>query len=119
MANGYIALCSGRPRLLGRRERDLAKRYLTTSRRSNRRTSSRRFSLDDVGAQGQVQNPFIRRHCHRQDARIALENGIESIYVSNTAAPVDTGWVPSGPPRDRGGRCGRAEIIVDAGIMRG
>ena len=125
MANGYIALClTVDLDYYGRRERDLAKRYLTTSRRSNPKDFFQaRFSWDDVARlKAKFKIPFILKGiATAEDARIALEHGIESIYVSNHGGrQLDHGRGSVAVlPEIVEAVAGRAEIIVDGGIMRG
>jgi len=125
IANGYIALClTVDLDYYGRRERDLAKRYLTTARR---RTTSEeyqaRFAWADVERiKRKFKIPIILKGiATAEDALIAVEHGVESIYVSNHGGrQLDHG---------KGGLAvlpevvdavgGRAEIIVDGGFMRG
>jgi isopentenyl diphosphate isomerase/L-lactate dehydrogenase-like FMN-dependent dehydrogenase len=125
IAHGYMALClTVDLDYYGRRERDLAKRYLTTARR---RTTSEdyqaRFAWADVERIKQkFKIPIILKGiATAEDALIALEHGVESIYVSNHGGrQLDHG---------KGGLAvlpevvdavgGRAEIIVDGGFMRG
>jgi len=125
MAHGFIALClTVDLDYYGRRERDLAKRYLTTARR---RTTSEeyqaRFGWADVARIKQkFKIPMILKGiATAEDALIAIEHGVEGIYVSNHGGrQLDHG---------KGGLqvlpevvdavAGRAEIIVDGGFMRG
>ena len=87
IASGYIALClTVDLDYYGRRERDLAKRYLTTSRRTRPADHFQaRFSWADVARlKAKFKIPFILKGiATAEDARIALEHGIEAIYVSN------------------------------------
>ncbi len=87
IANKYIALClTVDLDYYGRRERDLAKRYLTTSRRSNPTDHFQaRFAWADVARlKAKYKIPFILKGiATAEDAKIALEHGIEGIYVSN------------------------------------
>jgi isopentenyl diphosphate isomerase/L-lactate dehydrogenase-like FMN-dependent dehydrogenase len=125
MANGYIALClTVDLDYYGRRERDLAKRHLTTSRRSNPKDYFQaRFSWDDVARlKAKFKIPFILKGiATAEDARIALEHGIESIYVSNHGGrQLDHGLGSVAVlPEIVEAVADRAEIIVDGGIMRG
>ncbi len=87
IANRYVALClTVDLDYYGRRERDLAKRYLTTSRRTNPADYFQaRFAWEDVARlKAKFKIPFILKGiATAEDARIALEHGIEAIYVSN------------------------------------
>jgi glycolate oxidase len=108
----------------GRRERDLAKRYLTTSRRSKPADHFQaRFSWADVARlKSKFKIPFILKGiATAEDTKIALEHGIESIYVSNHGGrQLDHGKgsvdVLTEIVEAAGGK---AEIIVDGGVMRG
>jgi isopentenyl diphosphate isomerase/L-lactate dehydrogenase-like FMN-dependent dehydrogenase len=125
IANRYIALClTVDLDYYGRRERDLAKRYLTTSRRSNPKDHFQaRFAWDDVARlKSKFEIPFILKGiATAEDARIALEHGIECIYVSNHGGRQldhSEGSVAV-LPEIVDAVAGRAEIIVDGGFMRG
>jgi glycolate oxidase len=125
IANNYIALClTVDLDYYGRRERDLAKRHLTTSRRSNPKDHFQaRFSWDDVGRlKAKFKFPFILKGiATAEDARIALEHGIGAIYVSNHGGrQLDHGRGSMDVlPEIVAAVAGRAEIIVDGGFMRG
>jgi glycolate oxidase len=125
IANKYIALClTVDLDYYGRRERDLAKRYLTTSRRSNPKDHFQaRFAWEDVARlKAKFKIPFILKGiATAEDARIALEHGIESIYVSNHGGrQLDHGKGSTEVlPEIVEAVAGRAEIIVDGGFMRG
>jgi len=125
VAHGYIALClTVDLDYYGRRERDLAKRYLTTARR---RTTSEEYQARFVWADvARIKQKFkipmiLKGIATGEDALIAIEHGVEGIYVSNHGGrQLDHG---------KGGLqvlpevvdavAGRAEIIVDGGFMRG
>ncbi len=125
MASKYIALClTVDLDYYGRRERDLAKRYLTTSRRSNPADYFQaRFSWADVARlKSKFKISFILKGiATAEDAKIALEHGIEGIYVSNHGGrQLDhaQGSVAVLPEIvDAVG--GKAQVIVDGGILRG
>ena len=108
----------------GRRERDLAKRYRTTSRQSASGFEHQmRFSWKDIDR--------IKSYCHlpiiikgiatKEDALLAVEHGVEVVYVSNHGGrQLDYGLgglnvLPeiSEAIRDN------AKVIFDGGIMRG
>jgi len=123
--SGYKALCfTVDLDWYGRRERDLAKRYKTTSRRSAPAVYYQaRFSWASLARlRKKYSIPFILKGiATAEDAVMALEHGVESIYVSNHGGrQLDHG---------KGGLAvlpeivealkGRAEIIVDGGILRG
>jgi len=108
----------------GRRERDLAKRYKTTSRRSaSGEEFQMRFCWDDIR---QLRDRFdipmiVKGIATAEDATLAIEYGMQGVYVSNHGGrQLDHG---------RGGLqvlseivqavTGKAEIIFDGGVMRG
>jgi isopentenyl diphosphate isomerase/L-lactate dehydrogenase-like FMN-dependent dehydrogenase len=125
IANKYVALClTVDLDYYGRRERDLAKRYLTTSRRSRPADYFQaRFSWDDVARlKAKFKIPFILKGiATAEDACIALEHGIEGIYVSNHGGrQLDHGKGSMQVlPEIVEAVAGRAEIIVDGGFLRG
>ena len=125
IANKYIALClTVDLDYYGRRERDLAKRYKTTSRRTNPADHFQaRFAWDDVARlKAKFKIPFILKGiATAEDARIALENGSEAIYVSNHGGrQLDHGKGSMQVlPEIVEAVAGRAEIIVDGGFLRG
>jgi isopentenyl diphosphate isomerase/L-lactate dehydrogenase-like FMN-dependent dehydrogenase len=125
VANGYIGLClTVDLDYYGRRERDLAKRYKATARRGPAADHFQaRFAWSDVARlKKRFAIPFILKGiATAEDARIAVEHGIEAIYVSNHGGrQLDHG---------KGGMevlpevveavAGRAEVIVDGGFLRG
>jgi glycolate oxidase len=125
IAHRYLALClTVDLDYYGRRERDLAKRYLTTARR---RTTSEeyqaRFAWADVARiKKKFKIPIILKGiATAEDAEIAVEHGIEGIYVSNHGGrQLDHGKGGLAVlPEVVDAVAGRAEIIVDGGFMRG
>jgi isopentenyl diphosphate isomerase/L-lactate dehydrogenase-like FMN-dependent dehydrogenase len=108
----------------GRRERDLAKRYRTTSRRSASAIEWQyRFSWDDVKRiRDKFDIPLILKGiATAEDAALCVEHGIDVVYASNHGGrQLDHG---------RGGLetlpeivkavDGKAEIVIDGGFMRG
>jgi isopentenyl diphosphate isomerase/L-lactate dehydrogenase-like FMN-dependent dehydrogenase len=125
IAHRYLALClTVDLDYYGRRERDIAKRYLTTARR--RTTSEQyqaRFAWADVARiKSKFKVPVILKGiATAQDAEIAIEHGIEGIYVSNHGGrQLDHGKGGLAVlPEIVDAVAGRAEIIVDGGFMRG
>ncbi|HZT49917.1 MAG TPA: alpha-hydroxy acid oxidase [Hyphomicrobiaceae bacterium] len=125
VANRYVALClTVDLDYYGRRERDLAKRYKATARRGPAADHFQaRFSWADVE---RIKNKFripmiLKGIATAEDARMAVERGVEAVYVSNHGGrQLDHG---------KGGMdvlpevveavAGRAEIIVDGGFLRG
>lgn len=108
----------------GRRERDLAKRYRTTSRRTASAIEWQyRFNWDDIKRiKDKFDIPIILKGiATAEDAAMCIEHGVEGVYVSNHGGrQLDHG---------RGGLDvlpeivkevdGKAEVIVDGGFMRG
>ena len=108
----------------GRRERDIAKRYKTTSRRAAPADHFQaRFTWDDVQRiQRNYDIPIILKGiATAEDAKIAVEHGIAGIYVSNHGGrQLDHGkGAIAVLPEVVAAVAGRAEIIVDGGFMRG
>ena len=108
----------------GRRERDLAKRYRTTSRQSASGFEHQmRFSWKDIDR--------IKSYCHlpiiikgiatKEDALLAVEHGIEVVYVSNHGGrQLDYGIGGLNVlPEISEAIGGNAQVIFDGGIMRG
>ena len=125
IANGYIALClTVDLDYYGRRERDLARRYQTTSRRSRPADHFQaRFSWADVERlKNKFKIPFILKGiATAEDTRIAVQHGIEAIYVSNHGGrQLDHGkGAVAVLPEVVEAAAGRAEIYVDGGFLRG
>jgi isopentenyl diphosphate isomerase/L-lactate dehydrogenase-like FMN-dependent dehydrogenase len=125
MASGYVALALTIDLdHYGRRERDLAKRFETTSRRTRPADYYQaRFTWADVGRlKAKFRLPFILKGiATAEDARIALEHGIEGIYVSNHGGrQLDHGKGGIAVlPEVVEAVAGRAEVYVDGGFMRG
>lgn len=123
--HGYVALClTVDLDYYGRRERDLAKRYVTTSRRSAwSEAHQARFSWADVvRLRKRHKIPFILKGiATAEDARIAIEHGIEGVYVSNHGGrQLDHGLGGIAVlPEVVEAVAGRAEVMVDGGFMRG
>lgn len=125
IASGYKALCfTVDLDWYGRRERDLAKRYKTTSRRSAPADYFQaRFSWKSLERlRKKYAIPFILKGiATAEDALMALEHGVESIYVSNHGGrQLDhgNGSIAVLPEIVEAVK-GRAEIIVDGGFLRG
>jgi isopentenyl diphosphate isomerase/L-lactate dehydrogenase-like FMN-dependent dehydrogenase len=125
VASGYIALClTVDLDYYGRRERDLAKRYQTTSRRTRPADHFQaRFSWDDVARlKSKFKLPFILKGiATAEDTRIAVEHGIEAVYVSNHGGrQLDHGKGSVAVlPEVVEAAAGRAEVYVDGGFLRG
>jgi glycolate oxidase len=125
IASKYLAVClTVDLDYYGRRERDLAKRYLTTSRRSNPADYFQaRFSWADVARlKAKFKVPFILKGiATAEDTKIALQHGIEGIYVSNHGGrQLDHAQGSAAVlPEIVEAVGGKAKIIVDGGILRG
>jgi isopentenyl diphosphate isomerase/L-lactate dehydrogenase-like FMN-dependent dehydrogenase len=125
VAAGYVALALTIDLdHYGRRERDLAKRFETTSRRARPNDYYQaRFSWTDVARlKAKYKIPFILKGiATAEDARIAVEHGIEGIYVSNHGGrQLDHGKGGIAVlPEVVEAVAGRAEVYVDGGFMRG
>ena len=85
--NGFIALClTVDLDAYGRRERDLLKRYKTTSRKTAAGPEYQmRFSWKDVK---KIKNKFnipiiLKGIATEEDAKISVDEGIDVIYISN------------------------------------
>ncbi|MBM10095.1 MAG: alpha-hydroxy-acid oxidizing enzyme [Magnetovibrio sp.] len=108
----------------GRRERDTTKRYRTTSRRTPQAIEWQyRFSWSDVERiRKKFDIPIILKGvATAEDSILAVESGIDSIYVSNHGGrQLDHGRgsveVLSEVVEAVGGR---VEVYVDGGFMRG
>lgn len=125
VASGYVALClTVDLDYYGRRERDLAKRYKATARRGGAADHFQaRFSWADVERlKSKFAIPFILKGlATAEDARMAIERGIEAIYVSNHGGrQLDHGKGGMDVlPEVVDAVAGRAEVIVDGGFLRG
>ncbi|MGE0852132.1 MAG: alpha-hydroxy acid oxidase [Hyphomicrobiaceae bacterium] len=125
VANRYVGLClTVDLDYYGRRERDLAKRYKATARRGEAADHFQaRFSWADVERlKSKFDIPFILKGiATAEDAKMAVERGIEAIYVSNHGGrQLDHGKGGIDVlPEVVDAVAGRAEIIVDGGFLRG
>ena len=124
---GYHALCvTVDLALYSRRERDLAKRHVTTARRGRGADEAvflARLSWRDIER--------IRRECPlplilkgiatAEDAATACELGVDAVYVSNHGGrQLDHGRAAIDVlPEVVDAVAGRAEVIVDGGFLRG
>ena len=125
VANGYAAFClTVDTAIYSRRERDLAKRYVT---RGRSRVSGQSFQAatgwDTVKRIKQRHDiPLILKGiATAEDAAIALDHGVEWIYVSNHGGrQLDHGrGAIDVLPEIVDKVAGRARIIVDGGFCRG
>ena len=108
----------------GRRERDLAKRYRTTSRQSASGFEHQmRFSWKDIDRIKSYCNLpiIIKGIATKEDALLAIEHGVEIIYVSNHGGrQLDYGIGGLNVlPEIADAVDKKARIIFDGGIMRG
>jgi glycolate oxidase len=112
----------------GRRERDLAKRYKPTARRASGGSGhgdpfQAAFSWDDIKRiRKNCKLPlFLKGIATAEDARIAVDHGIEVVYVSNHGGrQLDHGrGVMEVLPEVLDAVKGRARVVVDGGISRG
>ncbi len=126
IAAGYVAFCfTVDLDYYSRRERDVAKRYLSTSRRTQAQGEEwqKRFNWDDIKrVRDKYDIPFIIKGIATgEDAAKCVDYGVDAVYVSNHGGrQLDHG---------RGGADvlseiaqavnGRAKVIFDGGIMRG
>ncbi len=123
--HGYTAICfTVDLDTFGRRERDIAKRYLTTARRkASGEEHQARFSWNDVE---RIKNKFdipliLKGIATPGDAARAVDIGISAVYVSNHGGrQLDHGVGSTDVLPEIVDKVGtRAEIIVDGGYMRG
>ncbi|GBE43587.1 L-lactate dehydrogenase [cytochrome] [bacterium BMS3Bbin10] len=123
--HGYMAICfTVDLDTFGRRERDIAKRYLTTARRkASGEEHQARFCWSDVERiKKKFDIPLILKGIATPgDAARAAGMGIDAVYVSNHGGRQldhvqgSTDVLPEIVEKI----AGRAEIIVDGGYMRG
>ncbi len=123
---GYIAFClTVDLDYYVKRERDVAKRYLTTGRRiaGFNEEYQRRFSWKDIA---RIRDRFdipliIKGIATAEDAKLAVEHGVEVVYVSNHGGrELDHGrGALDVLPEVVEAVGGKAEIILDGGILRG
>ncbi len=108
----------------GRRERDLAKRYRTTSRQSASGFEHQmRFSWKDIDRIKSYCNLpiIIKGIATKEDALLAVEHGVEVVYVSNHGGrQLDYGLGGLNVLPEISEAIGdNAKVIFDGGIMRG
>ena len=125
IATGYYAFClTVDVDDYSRRERDILRRHKSTSRQSAANEEfQQRFSWDDIKRiKDKFDIPLILKGiATADDARLAIEHGVEGIYVSNHGGrQLDYGrGTIDILPEVVAEVDGRAEIIVDSGFMRG
>ena len=122
---GYRAICLTVDRAAyGRRERDLAKGHRPTARVGHAsETFQAAFNWDDVDRiRSYVNVPLVLKGISTaEDAEIGVARGVDGIYVSNHGGRQldhSQGTI-SALPGIVAAVGGRAEIIVDGGILRG
>ncbi len=123
---GYVAFCfTVDLDYYIKRERDIAKRYVTTGRRlaGKNEEHQRRFSWKDIA---RIRERFdipliVKGIATAEDAKLAVEHGIEVVYVSNHGGrELDHGrGALDVLPEVVEAVQGKAEIILDGGILRG
>jgi isopentenyl diphosphate isomerase/L-lactate dehydrogenase-like FMN-dependent dehydrogenase len=125
IACGYRAICLTVDRATyGRRERDIAKGHSPTARKNAAsETFQSAFTWDDVDRiRSYVKVPLVLKGiATAEDAEIAIERGVDGIYVSNHGGrQLDhaQGSVAA-LPEIVAAVGARAEIIVDGMILRG
>jgi isopentenyl diphosphate isomerase/L-lactate dehydrogenase-like FMN-dependent dehydrogenase len=125
IANGYVAFClTVDTAIYSRRERDIAKRHVVAGRR---RAAGREFQAAlDWRTVARIKGKFgiplgLKGIATAEDARIALEHGIDFIYVSNHGGrQLDHGrGAMEVLPEIVEAAAGRVPIIVDGGFARG
>jgi glycolate oxidase len=125
IAHGYVAFCiTVDTAIYSRRERDIAKRHVVAGRR---RAGGREFqaaldwrTIKRIKARFAI--PLILKGiATAEDARMALDHGVDWIYVSNHGGrQLDHGrGAIEVLPEIAAAVGGRAGIIVDGGFVRG
>ena len=107
-----------------RRERDIARRFVTTARRNvSGLDHQMRFNWDDVKrVQDRFDIPLVLKGiATAEDAALACDAGIDVVYVSNHGGrQLDHGRGSIDVLREVvEAVAGRAEIVVDGGFLRG
>ncbi len=125
LASGYAAFClTVDTALYSRRERDIAKRYVTAG--SRRAAGSEFQAALDWRTVARIKRRFaiplvIKGIATAEDATIALDHGVEIVYVSNHGGrQLDHGrGAMEVLPEIVEAVGGRATIVVDGGFCRG
>jgi glycolate oxidase len=126
MAAGYVGFCvTVDLDYYSKRERDIAKRFVTTARKTSAGNEhfQKRFNWGDVD---RIKERFdipliIKGIATAEDARLAVEHGVDVVYVSNHGGrQLDQGRgaldvLPEVVDAVRG----RAQVMVDGGFLRG
>lgn len=123
---GYMALCfTVDLDYYAKRERDIAKRYVTTARRSgpSRDHYQQRFTWQNLA---DIKRRFalpvmVKGIATAEDAELAVEHGIDVIYVSNHGGrELDHGLGGLDVlPEVVQAVDGRASVVLDGGVLRG
>ncbi|MDX1513458.1 MAG: alpha-hydroxy acid oxidase [Gammaproteobacteria bacterium] len=123
---GYSAFCfTVDLDYYAKRERDIAKRYVTTARKAAAKNEDfqRRFSWSDIA---RIRDRFdipliIKGIATAEDALIAVEHGIEVVYVSNHGGrQLDHGrGALDVLPEVVDAVAGKARVFIDGGVLRG
>src|SRR6516164_3072463 len=125
IAHGYAAFClTVDTAHYSRRERDIAKRFVTAGRR---RVQGRAFQAGlDWATVKRIKQRFniplaIKGIATAEDARLALDHGVEWVYVSNHGGrQLDHGrGAMHVLPEIADAVKGRAKIMIDGGFCRG
>ena len=125
LANGYAAFClTVDTAHYSRRERDLAKRFVTAARQ---RVSGQTFQMAlDWRTVKLIKDKYkipliLKGIATAEDAKIALDHGVEWIYVSNHGGrQLDHGrGAMQVLPEIAAAVAGRAKIMVDGSFCRG
>ena len=123
--NGFAAFCfTVDTAHYSRRERDLAKRYQTAGRR---RVAGRTFQMElDWRTIDRIKKQYkipiiIKGIATAEDAKLAVEHGVEWIYISNHGGrQLDHGRGSMDVlPEVVDAVAGRAKIMIDGGFYRG
>ena len=126
MGAGYVAFCfTVDLDYFVKRERDVAKRFMTTGRKTAgfNEEYQRRFSWKDID---RIRDRFdipliVKGIATAEDAKLAIEHDVEVVYVSNHGGrELDHGrGALDVLPEVVAAVDGKAEIILDGGILRG
>jgi isopentenyl diphosphate isomerase/L-lactate dehydrogenase-like FMN-dependent dehydrogenase len=126
MDAGYVAFCfTVDLDYYVKRERDIAKRFVTTGRRlaGKNEQYQRRFCWSDLA---RIRERFdipliVKGIATAEDAKLAVEHGVQVVYVSNHGGrELDHGrGALEVLPEVVEAVNGNAEIILDGGILRG
>ena len=123
---GYVGFCvTVDLDYYSKRERDIAKRYVTTARRTGGKDEhfQRRFGWADIT---RIKERFdipliVKGIATAEDAHLAVERGVDVVYVSNHGGrQLDHGrGAVDVLPEVVDAVRGRAQVMVDGGFLRG